>query len=71
MALSTIVTEIILHMIRISHTVEVIFVAGEAISRSSNIALGMAIDTLQREVRSGQWELGLVMIESSRLPSAG
>jgi len=49
----------------------IILVAGVAIRGRAAVSVGMAIQALQDNVRPGQGKLGLIVIESCRLPGAG
>jgi hypothetical protein len=69
MALRTVMAEIVSHMVGISCSVIIIGVAGVAIIRGVVIAIGMTGNTLQADMRPGQREMGIIMIESSRIPS--
>jgi len=67
----TIVTKVILHMIGISYTIEITYMAGIAIGRCSGITTGMTIDAGQSKMSTGEWEICIGMIESSRTPGLG
>ncbi len=53
---STVVVEIIGDMIRVSHPVEICLMAGIAVIRGILVAVGVTGDTLQRNMRTCQWE---------------
>ena len=70
-ALQTLVAEVVGHVIGVLHRVEIILMAGEAGGRRIGIALVVAFDAVQRHVRSGQREPGVVVIEQHVVPIAG
>ncbi len=63
---SAVVAEVILHMVGVAHRVEIILVAGETIRWRSGVAVSVAVDAIERNMRAGQRELGLVVVKSCR-----
>lgn len=66
MAFGTIVAEIIAHMIRVLHPVEIGGMARVAVCRGILVSAGVALHASQIGMRAGERELGLRMIELSR-----
>ena len=50
---------------------EIIMMAGVAFRRRAAISLAMASQTIQADVSAGQGEIGLIVIESAFIPTAG
>lgn len=71
MAAGAILIEIISFMIGIGSTAVVRFVARPAIGRGVRVARGVTLVTIQCQVRSGQGEIRIVMIEDIGVPAGG
>jgi len=54
------------HVIGIGGIVIIILVAGIAVGGSAGVPVGMAVDTLQIQMRPGQRKLGLVVVKRCR-----
>lgn len=70
-ALRTVESKIVRHVIRIRNRVVICLVAGITVRWDVHITTGMAIHALQRHMRAGQWKLGLIMVEGRRRPGGG